>query len=365
MFNNTNGNTFSSFIRPVEYMMSASSSGRILFTSDQLIELFGLDFCGRNINEVFSEDVAASILRHYTDNTEISLDAAILGNLFAITAQREDNEINIFLKPLKADSSGDIFINSASQVCKEITSALSVLLPLHSMLKKNNSDKLILANMEKQLMRINRLSKNITDYSAYLAGQCYLNYETYIVNDFLKEFYVNVKDAISLLDASVSLSLPDEAISCCFDKEKIQRALLNIIANSLASKKEGINIHIILNPLISGNVSIIIKDNGAGCAPAQLSFIKERFYTGDIPLIDTYNNSGFGLAIMHAFLELHGGSSVVISNENQGTMVNITLPQNLDKTPPVFSTLISGYSGGYNEFKLELSQVLPSESFLS
>ena len=72
---------------------------------------------------------------------------------------------------------------------------------------------------------------------------------------------------------------------------------------------------------------------------------------------------GFGLALTQAFLEMHGGSAVIISDENHGTVVNFSLPQNLDKTPPSFSSLIPKYSGIFDDIKLELSQVLPSDVF--
>lgn len=71
-----------------------------------------------------------------------------------------------------------------------------------------------------------------------------------------------------------------------------------------------------------GTLECHVTDNGAGIPSDRLTAIFEKFESDP----DNEDGLGLGLAIVKEFVEAHGGSVTVESNEGQGTTFRFTLP---------------------------------------
>ena len=105
-------------------------------------------------------------------------------------------------------------------------------------------------------------------------------------------------------------------------KDKLARALLNIVDNALNYTYEG-TITLGLK-LINHKALITISDTGQGIAEADLPYIFDRFYRGN--KTDKVFGSGLGLAISKSVITLHKGSIDVQSVVGKGTLFSISLP---------------------------------------
>ena len=78
----------------------------------------------------------------------------------------------------------------------------------------------------------------------------------------------------------------------------------------------------------SGNVTIVIEDNGCGIAKEHLSHVFEKFYR--VPTGDIHTVRGYGLGLYYAkqVAELHKGTISMNSRVGKGTIVTIRLPRN-------------------------------------
>ncbi|RJQ26513.1 hypothetical protein C4577_03345 [Candidatus Parcubacteria bacterium] len=103
------------------------------------------------------------------------------------------------------------------------------------------------------------------------------------------------------------------------DKRLLQRALSNIIFNSIIYNKEFGNVHIGLGKQ-KNKIIVIVKDTGIGITKHDLPLVFSRFFRGSNN-ID--KGSGLGLAISKAILESFGAKINISSSINKGTTISI------------------------------------------
>ncbi len=104
--------------------------------------------------------------------------------------------------------------------------------------------------------------------------------------------------------------------------DRLQQVFVNIIDNAIKyAKPENGVIHVDAAP-VTGGVQIVISDNGIGISEDDLPFVTERFYRA----ANTQPGSGIGLAVAQDIVTAHGGTLLIESELDKGTVVTITLP---------------------------------------
>lgn len=347
------------FITPNEYMIAATFSGRIVFTSESLISFTGFDLSGRNLNSVFSDDVSAQILTACFSEKEYKGQLTFFGTPVSVNAVVEDDEILIFISVSREAEPSDSAYPSTNKISQELSSSLTVMSALLSNIAgsgdQNQDD---IAMMYKQILKLIRLSKNISAYTSLQANTEIVNYKPYVLNDFISSIANRVSKLTCNLPVKITLDLPDEEVRAFFDAEKLRRAILNILTNAIASRRSSIDILISLHPAVNGNISLVIRDNGKGFNPTVFN---SKSSSDDLLLS---SRRGFGIPVSRAFLELHGGTMIIISDMDRGTAVNFNIPENSDKASSGFSAVTTSYSGSIDDILLELSPVLPAGCFM-
>ena len=74
------------------------------------------------------------------------------------------------------------------------------------------------------------------------------------------------------------------------------------------------------------NITVAVRDTGAGIPPEHLPHIFERFYRVDTARSREEGGAGLGLAIARWIAELHGGGIQAESEPGRGTTMTVTLP---------------------------------------
>ncbi len=110
------------------------------------------------------------------------------------------------------------------------------------------------------------------------------------------------------------------------DPNKIERALLNIIGNSVKYTPRGgrVDVETMPSPDRAQTVLLTVGDTGMGIPEHAIDFVTERYYrTGE-----SADGAGLGLAIACEIVEKHGWQLRVESpppGRQQGTLVSVTL----------------------------------------
>ena len=144
-------------------------------------------------------------------------------------------------------------------------------------------------------------------------------------NDLVKIIYNNIK-LLEKLNPSIKILLnhKHDAINFDCDLEQINRAIFNLIKNSIESINEkrlkNVDFEGIINIEITKRrayIDIVIEDNGVGFAKQNNKELIKPYYT------TKKNGSGLGLSIVNKIITDHNGS-LNLSNYTKGARVKIT-----------------------------------------
>lgn len=111
------------------------------------------------------------------------------------------------------------------------------------------------------------------------------------------------------------------------DADRLRQALLNLCANARAYTPPGGQI-IVGVRRAGGDALLTVADTGEGIPPDDLPRVWDRFYRADPARARQSGQGGLGLglAIVHAIVRAHGGTTAIRSIPGEGTTVTIMLP---------------------------------------
>lgn len=159
----------------------------------------------------------------------------------------------------------------------------------------------------------------ISDLLNYTKGES-LNKTFFGLKNFLKE--LNRSITLTAAINKIKVSLPEVATetSVFGDRSKIQRAIFNIVNNSIdaliTSKTSTPRIEVEIKENLPTTIVFKIKDNGPGIPEEVMPYIFEAFTTAN-----KKTGTGLGCAIAKKFIGSHGGNiSVKNLTSDNGTL---------------------------------------------
>ncbi|MEI6208093.1 MAG: heavy metal sensor histidine kinase [Desulfuromonadales bacterium] len=112
-----------------------------------------------------------------------------------------------------------------------------------------------------------------------------------------------------------------------------QRAINNLLANSLTYSSPGVEINLTIRLAEGESVEFEICDSGHGIAEEDLARVFDRFYRADRSRSNYQQGSGLGLPIVKSIMDLHGGTVTVASHPGRGTTVTLRFPHFIPDEP--------------------------------
>lgn len=111
------------------------------------------------------------------------------------------------------------------------------------------------------------------------------------------------------------------------DRRVLRQMLFNLISNALKFAYANSIIQLRAVPDAgTGNILLVIKDNGRGIDKEDIARMMEPFNQGQSSINDG-TGTGLGLPLTRAMAELHGGSLHIESEKGKGTTATIILPK--------------------------------------
>ena len=141
------------------------------------------------------------------------------------------------------------------------------------------------------------------------------------INYLLEDTLGSMTSLFNSKNILTKFKIGDDEVFINGDYNRLKQVLVNIIKNSIESKKEDEKLKLTITTNQEGNnYRITIKDNGIGMDKEELNNIGKAFYTTKV------KGTGLGVMLSKEIIELHDGNLIYASNKNEGTCVDIILP---------------------------------------
>jgi signal transduction histidine kinase len=217
-----------------------------------------------------------------------------------------------------------------ANISHELRTPLTLILaPLESMLKGGqpgtNGERRNVQIMYSNGLRLLKLINNLLDLAKIDAGKMELFYAKGDLRTFLKGVVTSVSPMAEKKQVRMSFKDLGGFPEIYFDRDKIEKVMLNLLFNSLKFTDTGGKVEVSLS-LENGHVLVKVSDTGIGIAKENHTKIFERFSQVDSSDSRKYEGTGVGLALVKELVELHQGRIWVESEIGQGTTMAFTLP---------------------------------------
>lgn len=143
--------------------------------------------------------------------------------------------------------------------------------------------------------------------------------------EFLRELIASYIPKMEEKEIIYSFDIPEENICLGFDKKHLDRALSNLLMNSIKYNPPHTRLYIRCFK-DNNSVYIFIADNGIGIPKELQKDIFDPFVRVDESRNSKSGGTGLGLAITKSIIEMHGGSISLESDKNKGCKFIINLP---------------------------------------
>lgn len=175
-----------------------------------------------------------------------------------------------------------------------------------------------------QSERLGHLVANLFELAKLDSGRAAMLPEPFVLTDLVQDVVQQFELAATGKGIRISADLPLEMPLVRADIGLIERALRNLIENSLRYTPAGGSITVSVVPG-AARATVQVSDTGSGIDAADLPRIFDRFYRGEKSRSGSSDNAGLGLAITKRILELHG-SAATVSSRPGSTTIGFTLP---------------------------------------
>ena len=172
--------------------------------------------------------------------------------------------------------------------------------------------------------RANDLIQDLFEFSRVESTEYKLDVGEHDIGEFLRELIAGYVPIMEQKGVLYEFDITEDEVEISFDRKNLDRALSNILLNSIKYNSSGITISIKL--LVErGEVVIIIEDDGIGISKEFEGDIFEPFVRVDTTRNSKTGGTGLGLAISKAIIEKHGGNIQLVRNIDKGCKFIIKL----------------------------------------
>lgn len=218
-----------------------------------------------------------------------------------------------------------------ANVSHEFRTPLTLLLgPLEDALEdERRLDAAQMSMMRRAARRLLRLVGQLLDLSKLEAGSMQVRLHRGDVVEFAQRIVMAFTSRAEREQLTLSFSADPGEISWCFDAEKLEQVLANLLSNAFKFTPARGKIRVTVEEMTEDDarwLEITVRDTGEGINAHELPFIFDRFYQVDGTSTRRHGGTGIGLALSKELVEAHGGEIRVESLVGFGSTFVVRLP---------------------------------------
>lgn len=258
---------------------------------------------------------------------KIRIDRVSMKNQLALERLAREREHEL------SESKTQFFTN----ISHEFRTPLSlILMPLESLISSHQvstSVKERVSTAYKNANKMMRLVNELMDFNKIESGTLKLHPRHGELIAFITEVASLFSDVADKRNITFSVRTELTLLKGWFDRDKLERMLVNILSNAFKFTPDGGQITVIINAKFTRLettavqcLELIVVDNGIGMSTEELPRIFDKFYQAQSASKITNPGTGIGLSLTKALVELHHGTIAAESSPDKETRFIITLP---------------------------------------
>ena len=275
----------------------------------------------------------------------------VLGIAYALLSFKRRMELRA-LEEQQREEMHQIQLQFFTNISHEFRTPLSLILgPIDRLLKEDSKAAFLsyYKTIHRNANRLLSLINELMDFRKIESGALQLKVIQGNINLFIDEVAEEFAEMAQEKHINFIVKNTVQPADTWFDRNVIEKIILNLINNSLKYTKHGgeVVLEILDNldnyqPLFENQlhiksnyqgkryVYIRVVDNGIGISKESIEHLFERYYR----ITETHLGSGVGLAFVKSLTMLHKGLIYVSSERHQGTEIIIGLPCSKDAFKP-------------------------------
>lgn len=216
-----------------------------------------------------------------------------------------------------------------ANISHEFRTPLTLILnPAEQLIKDNlkSEHKKYLNIIHRNATRLLELVNQLLDLSKLESGKAKLNVELHDLKKFCTAICGLFDSLASYHGIEMKLDFPKEDMNLWFDKDIVEKILVNLLSNAFKFTPSGGEVQVKLTRKSEGELEIAVRDTGIGIPKENMENLFDRFlsFSGS----DLQSSSGIGLSLVHELVQLHKGHIEVQSESGVGSVFTICIPAN-------------------------------------
>lgn len=216
------------------------------------------------------------------------------------------------------------------------------------------------SQMYRALFQLMRIITNMADAERY-TGLDALSFENTELCSFFREITEKAQASLAQTGVNLRFSCPEAPIFTIVDRERMERAVYNLISNAAKFSRPGEEVAITLSK--TGKMAcLVVEDHGDGIASHVQATLFHR-YMREPAIEDSRFGLGLGMTLIRSAAADHGGT--VLLEQSHGTRVAMTMAirKEIPGTLRSPKLRIGDYAGGRDLGLLEFSETLPPSAY--
>jgi K+-sensing histidine kinase KdpD len=185
--------------------------------------------------------------------------------------------------------------------------------------------------------------------------------ETRNICALCNDIFAACEPLIRQAEITLRYSVPEEAVFCLVDEEKLERAINNMLSNAIKFAGKGTEIQASL--VRKGQLLFLtVSDGGTGIAQDIRSNVYSR-YLRQPGIEDGRYGIGLGMVLIRTAASAHGGTVLIETPKGQGTKITMTLAIKQNSGAVSAPLYRIDYAGEQDHSLIELSESLPLSAY--
>jgi signal transduction histidine kinase len=174
------------------------------------------------------------------------------------------------------------------------------------------------------------LINDILDLSKIEAGRLELELSSFDLPELLEGATMLVRERAGRHEVKLALDVSEGVDEWVADERKVKQVVINLLSNAVKFTPAGGSVTVRARRVQEGTggaIEIAVIDTGVGIAREDQALVFEEFRQARGDYLRKSEGTGLGLSLAKRFVELHGGTIRVESEQGKGSTFAFILPE--------------------------------------